>query len=669
MAERDYIVASDEYVASRFRAISDWCGRSGTYRGGWPNFEQAAYDVPNRVVYGHFLMREPNIVWQDVPAGEYRSTDLRTRFVGAHDYARRTGFAHGFPNFQEANYGRGLVYGTFLMAPGTCEWRDVMARDLGLGEDDPARKSIDDWIRGASRYALDNGYAAGLPNGNYLKYPDGWRCGVMLVPHGIAEHVDIRGRELGLHDRSDPPTGPAAMGNTVRPGETLSPNQTLASTNGRFALVMQGDGNLVLYQRLRGGRNRAMWASGTDGRQVSVCILQLDGNVVLYDAEVRPIWDSGTGGRSISQLVVQDDGNLVLYQPDGTPVWSTDTPKLHFSQNIDGFEGNVEVTLRPSGKVRFSGHVHNGGIESFAYRLIVTVKTSDRRIGLAMARKGDVGGWQILSNDSHDEWWTEDVTSPPVATYWEEFAIGSEMVVKGEKTGSITGFLGDAIEFLLKYTVGALVVAGPGIGLLIFAGVELFSLATSGSLVPGARMIGGVLWLAGPYGTLLAAGAEAVAAIGAKSRELTANEHQFATATFGDNMPPRDQILINDSIGPDNRPYVFPRFDGKITMNLGPGLYNDPVATNVGTFVHELTHVWQVHHSGDVVWIAAGLAAQVCNSLGKSTYDPGPPGRPFGDYNLEQQATIVQRWYVRDRQSETSQWYPYIRDNIRQGLS
>ena len=116
------------------------------------------------------------------------------------------------------------------------------------------------------------------------------------------------------------PTGPAAQGDDMQPGEVLNPDQSIASANGRYRFIYQGDGNLVLYD---GGT--PLWASGTDGTPVGVCIMQGDGNLVIYDAAVQPIWSSNTWQHPGSRLVVQDDGNVVIYRPDGTPVWATNT--------------------------------------------------------------------------------------------------------------------------------------------------------------------------------------------------------------------------------------------------------------------------------------------------------------------------------------------------------
>ncbi len=104
-----------------------------------------------------------------------------------------------------------------------------------------------------------------------------------------------------------------SRGDRLLPGEGLGVGGGLVSGDGRHRLVMQDDGNLVLY-----GPDRPLWATGTPGRIVVAAILQEDGNLVLYGPE-GPVWDSGTAGRAVAELVVQDDGNLVMYGPPPPP--------------------------------------------------------------------------------------------------------------------------------------------------------------------------------------------------------------------------------------------------------------------------------------------------------------------------------------------------------------
>lgn len=118
------------------------------------------------------------------------------------------------------------------------------------------------------------------------------------------------------------PTGPTAQGDDMQPGEVLNPNQSISSANGQYTFVYQGDGNLVLY---RNRDNQPLWNSNTWGRTDGVCIMQGDGNFVIYDRDVNPIWSSDTWQHPGSRLVVQNDGNVVIYRPDGTAAWTTNT--------------------------------------------------------------------------------------------------------------------------------------------------------------------------------------------------------------------------------------------------------------------------------------------------------------------------------------------------------
>jgi hypothetical protein len=67
-----------------------------------------------------------------------------------------------------------------------------------------------------------------------------------------------------------------------------------------------------------------VWSTGTHGRATTGLIMQGDGNFVLYNG-ARALWASGTHGRPGSSLAVQDDGNVVIYAPGPRAVWSTQT--------------------------------------------------------------------------------------------------------------------------------------------------------------------------------------------------------------------------------------------------------------------------------------------------------------------------------------------------------
>lgn len=101
----------------------------------------------------------------------------------------------------------------------------------------------------------------------------------------------------------------------------LFPFQEMRTPSGNRRLILQPDGNLVLYD----ANNKAVWASNTVGKNAKFLAMQTDGNLVLYNTENRPIWNSGTANQGGIFLVLQDDGNFVLYTKNNIPTWATYT--------------------------------------------------------------------------------------------------------------------------------------------------------------------------------------------------------------------------------------------------------------------------------------------------------------------------------------------------------
>jgi hypothetical protein len=71
---------------------------------------------------------------------------------------------------------------------------------------------------------------------------------------------------------------------------------------GSTFLVMQGDGNLVLYQN-----GAALWNSGTPGQNCGdnrcFAAFQGDGNFVVYNGPTA-LWNSGTPGNPGAQFLL-----------------------------------------------------------------------------------------------------------------------------------------------------------------------------------------------------------------------------------------------------------------------------------------------------------------------------------------------------------------------------
>ena len=96
-----------------------------------------------------------------------------------------------------------------------------------------------------------------------------------------------------------------------------------AQDTGKACLIMQSDGNLVVYDE----RGAPRWASNTAGRPGSSAAFQGDGNLVVYAPTGQPLWASNTSSgdpENVNYLCVQGDGNVVVYKWP-RPVWATNT--------------------------------------------------------------------------------------------------------------------------------------------------------------------------------------------------------------------------------------------------------------------------------------------------------------------------------------------------------
>lgn len=102
--------------------------------------------------------------------------------------------------------------------------------------------------------------------------------------------------------------------------ETLRPGQYLEASDRHHTLVMQGDGNLVLY-----GDKGALWSSNTVGHPNARAVMQGDGNLVVYGPDGQALWSTGTQGHDGARVAVQPDGNLVIYSSANSPLWATGT--------------------------------------------------------------------------------------------------------------------------------------------------------------------------------------------------------------------------------------------------------------------------------------------------------------------------------------------------------
>lgn len=108
------------------------------------------------------------------------------------------------------------------------------------------------------------------------------------------------------------------------------------------------------------------------------------------------------------------------------------------------------------------------------------------------------------------------------------------------------------------------------------------------------------------------------------------------------------------------------------TIYFGPKVFKNgadaPGTRN--TLIHELTHVWQGHHS----LFAWEYMVKSMLSQGHAIVTTGDRnnaytyklGKPWKKYNVEQQASIVADWFEGGMKTEDDR-YAYIANNIRAG--
>ncbi|MFO0741615.1 MAG: hypothetical protein U0270_37305 [Labilithrix sp.] len=116
------------------------------------------------------------------------------------------------------------------------------------------------------------------------------------------------------------PLAPTGCG-TLQPNTGLEVGGALSSCSGSHSLVMQDDGNLVIYNRA----GKATWSSRTAGASVRAAILRGDGTLGVYGGALDAAFQTPTAGNEGATLAMQDDGNLVIYSKDGRALWASNT--------------------------------------------------------------------------------------------------------------------------------------------------------------------------------------------------------------------------------------------------------------------------------------------------------------------------------------------------------
>jgi hypothetical protein len=155
--------------------------------------------------------------------------------------------------------------------------------------------------------------------------------------------------------------------------------------------------------------------------------------------------------------------------------------------------------------------------------------------------------------------------------------------------------------------------------------------------------------------------------LAAKTRALTPAEITEAQSVFQDTID-YSQVVIADALGYDDRPFTFVcsakfALGDTYILFMGPSVFAGMGASDWPTFIHEMTHVWQgQNHVISSGYMLNSVVSQAID--GSSAYDY-KVGDFWGEYNVEQQAHLVEDWYELEGKSITGSRYPYIKNDIR----
>ena len=602
--------------------MSDCWARVGHARGvlGFPTTDcLVAHDGIGR----YQLFERGTIVWHPQTGTFETHGDINAK------YAERQGSQFGYPTTDETSTpdGRGR-FNHFRELPGGHDKSIYWTAATGAHE-------IYGLIRG--RWA-----ALGWER-SVLGYPT---SGELVTHDGVGRFQTFEGGILVWH----PNTGAFEVHGTI-----LQRYLQLGGTAWGYPTTDESDamgpGRFNHFVHLPSGQERSIyWTPDTGAVEVYGAIHQRwkqlgwEGSHLGYPVSPEAVWpEGGTGARQ-----QRFQGGRILYMRRGAH-WVTGTDPTRWKQSINatGVRGEVEIVLPYNSHAHFGGYVRAVKQDSYDFLVNAMVKTPTN-LAVAFYEKGKIHG----DFEPGPERFNFDQTSTnaiPATAFWD-FQQGTLQVEKHYRS-HLTGAIGDLFEAALKWFAGAALIATPGTALLLLGGTTAVTGLAGGSLASGARIVGGTLWLAGPFGTAIALAADALARLATQERPLSQEEYALAKLVFKNALPPRQDIVVTDAIGGNNRPFTYPRFDGKMVLSVGEKYYNDLRYYGVDEhkkvfgqlLIHELVHVWQYHNNAaNISYVADAIWARI-----RDDYHPGEVlDEPWDWFGLEEQGSIVEHWFI-----------------------
>ena len=203
------------------------------------------------------------------------------------------------------------------------------------------------------------------------------RPGTSRAPRSAGPTTATFHHPRGSRDPERIPPPPA----TGRCPATATAGAFLRSADRRLTMVMQGDGNLVLYRD-----GPAVWSSGTSGGGLRA-VMQYDGNFVVFRGST-PLWAANTSEFDGAFLTLQNDTNA------GFTTWAAESG-LGLGLHRRHAERQHEPSRRRVPEVRRSP-LH----DDHAGRTETSWCTAPRR-ALESGTQGHPGAWAVMQNDGN----------------------------------------------------------------------------------------------------------------------------------------------------------------------------------------------------------------------------------------------------------------------------
>ncbi|MFI5908297.1 hypothetical protein [Dactylosporangium sp. NPDC051541] len=277
---------------------------------------------------------------------------------------------------------------------------------------------------------------------------DGGRSSAAVQPPGPSGVADASGGASGAAggpDNASPrPSGSGAPAQ-LKAGFALAAGQALRSPNGKYTLMQQQDGNLVLADEAK----RVQWSSQTSASPGATASLDRTGDLVVYAKNQTVLWRSSTNGQG-ALLEVRDDGNAAVTRTDHQEVWSSrnERTRLYPGQTLTAGQ------LRRTADGRFTLAQNADG------NLVVV--NADKKVVWSAQTSGHQGAYTLMQPDGNLV-----VYGPDKQPLWSSGTFdhsGAAAVLTGDGNLTLaaggTVLWGSATDGTTKLTVGQRLGAG-----------------------------------------------------------------------------------------------------------------------------------------------------------------------------------------------------------------